>query len=56
MNLKEIVDVLRVVISTSLLVVSGYMAIISNVDGWGWFLFAGLFIYPTQINIDFKER
>ena len=54
MNIKEIVAVSRVVISTGLLVTAGWMAT-HNSDGWLFFFFGGLFIYPNQINIDFSE-
>ena len=55
MTIKEKLDIARVVVSTIMLVISGYMATNHIID-WGWFLFAGIFIYPTHINIDFKER
>lgn len=55
MNIKEVVAVSRVVISTGLLVAAGYMAI-QGVNGWGWFLFIALLVFPSQINVDFREN
>lgn len=54
LNLKEKFDVTRVVVACLLLIVSVFVAV-SNVDGWGYYLVAGVFLYPSQINIDFRE-
>jgi hypothetical protein len=54
MNINEGVAVSRAVISAGLLIASGYMAV-QGVTGWGWFLFCSILIFPSQINVDFRE-
>lgn len=54
MKTNEIVCISRVVISTFLLILSGWLAT-TNTNDWGWFLFVVVIIFPNQINIDFRE-
>lgn len=54
LNLKEKLDVTRVVVAILLLFVATF-GFFNHSDGWGWFLAVGLVLYPTSINIDFRE-
>lgn len=55
MTFKEKLEVTRVVIAVLLLTVCVFL-VFDNKDGWGWFMFCGMFLYPQQINLDFRER
>lgn len=53
MTLKDKLDVTRTLVSTVLLLTAMY-GLTNNSEGWGWFLFAGVLLYPKAINIDFR--
>ena len=54
MTLREKLEVTRVIVSVFLLITAIYGVFNSSV-GWGWFLLVGAVLYPSQINIDFRE-
>ena len=55
MNAKEKLEILRVIIASALLITAIY-GMVNHAIGWGWFLFSGTILYPTSINIDFREH
>ncbi len=54
LTLKEKLEVTRVIIALLLLITAIYGSL-EYATGWGWFLIAGTILYPTNINIDFRE-
>lgn len=55
MNLKERLEITRVVVAILLMMIAIAGMFDSN-EGWVWFLISGVIIYPSQINIDLRER
>lgn len=54
LDYKEKFEIARVVIATIMLLTSMY-GLSNHSEGWGWFLFVGVVLYPSHINIDFRE-
>ena len=51
---KEKLEVTRVVVAMIMLLTAMY-GLFNHSDGWGWFLLVGAILYPSHINIDFRE-
>lgn len=54
LNYKEKLEVARIVVATMMLLTSMY-GLFNHSYGWGWFLLVGIILYPSHINIDFRE-
>lgn len=52
---KESLEITRVLVAIFMLVTSVF-GFIGDLVGWGWYLLAGIVIYPSQINIDFRDK
>ena len=54
MTYKEKIEVARVIVAV-MLFFAAIFGMVNHADGWVWFLLIGALIYPTHINIDFRE-